>query len=178
MDFRTISPRSISWKRGTNGIIYANKAQGGGKIQFQMPKFNCLVSRHSPSMFRMTLILNEEDSIHKQFTDWVADLEEACKGPWNTSKTKSGTVFNNTIRLMFFMDTTVFDATGSLSADYTSAKSASVIASLVGLWTTQDKYGLKFKVDQFQFYEDSIAYPPKTRDPSISNHEKCMFIDD
>ena len=178
MDFRDISPRSLIWRRGAKGVIYANRNSGDKKIQFQIPKCNCQVSVHSPGMFRLEMKLNPTDSIHQQFIRWIADLEESCKGPWGNLR-KSSTIYNNGIRFMFFADTNAFDSSGTLSADYLNAKSAGAIISLVGLWTTQEKYGLKFKVDQFKFDTISIPYPDiDEHEVTPNNENKFLFLDD
>lgn len=178
MDFRSISPRSITWRRGGKGAIYANRVSGDKKIQFQIPRMNCSISVHSAGMFKMELKLNPEDPVHKQFADWILDLEESCKGPWGPLR-KSSTIYNNGIRFMFFSDTNAFDSSGVLSADFMKAKSLSAILTLSGLWTSADKYGLKFKVDQFKFSEESIPYPTDDgEDIQTTNNKECMFIDD
>ncbi|APC25717.1 hypothetical protein BST79_gp204 [Only Syngen Nebraska virus 5] len=178
MDFRDISPRSLNWRRGAKGVIYANRISGEKKIQFQIPKCNCTVSVHSPGMFRLEMKLNPADPIHQQFIRWISDLEESCKGPWGNLR-KSSTIYNNGIRFMFFADTNAFDSSGTLSADYLNAKSAGAIISLVGLWTTQEKYGLKFKVEQFKFDTTSIPYPDVDEHEEISHNEKkFLFLDD
>ena len=102
MDFRSISPRTISWRRGGKGAIYANRISGDKKIQFQLPTCNCTISVHSPGMFRMEIKLNPADPVHQQFASWIADLEESCKGPWGNNLKKSSLIYNNGIRLMFF----------------------------------------------------------------------------
>ena len=179
MDFRAISPRTISWRRGGKGnVIYANRSSGDKKIQFQMPKCNCTISVHSPGMFRMELKLNPADPIHQQFANWIADLEESCKGPWGNNLKKSSTIYNNGIRFMFFADTNAFDSKNMLSAEYKNAKSLSALISLVGLWTTNEKYGLKFKVEQFKFSEESIPYPEEDESPSSAPVSNCLFVDD
>ena len=178
MDFRNISPSSLCWKRGTNGVIYANRQLNANKkIQFQIPKCNCDIQVHSPGMFRMELVFNENEHIHIQFLDWIKDLEQSCKGPWKGSK--SPLIYNNKMRLMFFADTNAFNADGVLSADYFSAKSVHVLVSLVGLWSTEDKHGLKFKVDQFKFFEDRIDYPGTPNECDLKNDlGDVMFVDD
>jgi inhibitor of KinA sporulation pathway (predicted exonuclease) len=123
----------------------------------------------------MDLKLNPEDPVHRQFVDWISDLEESCKGPWDHELKKSSTIYNNGIRFMFFSDTNVFDSKNMLSAEFMKAKSLSAIISLVGLWTSADKYGLKFNIVQFKFFEDAIPYP-EIEEPI--KHDKLMFVDD
>ena len=87
-------------------------------------------------------------------------------------------MYNNGIRFMFFSDTNAFDSSGVLSADFMKAKSLNAIMTLSGLWTSADKYGLKFKVDQFKFSEESIPYPNEEDIPRVETNAACMFVDD
>ena len=177
MDFRSISPKSITWRRGGKGNIYANRVAGEKTIKFQLPKMNCTIAVHSPGMFRMELKMSPSIPIHAQFMEWIADLEQSSKGPWG-NVSKSSAIYNNGIRVMFFSDTNCFDSTGNMSADFMKAKSVSAIFSLTGLWLTDTKYGLKFKVEQMKYFEETIPYPSDAEDIPITNNKECMFVDD
>ena len=177
MDFRDISPKSITWRRGGKGNIYANRVAGEKTIKFQLPKMNCTIAVHSPGMFRMELKMSPSIPIHAQFMEWIADLEQSSKGPWG-NVSKSSAIYNNGIRVMFFSDTNCFDSTGNMSADFMKAKSVSAIFSLTGLWLTDTKYGLKFKVEQMKYFEETIPYPSDAEDIPITNNKECMFVDD
>ncbi len=174
-DFRDVSPKSVTWRRGGKGSVYANRL-GEKSIRFQLPKMNCNIAVHSPGMFRMELKMSPSIPIHAQFMEWIADLEQSAKGPWG-NVTKSSAIYNNGIRLMFFSDTNCFDSSGNLSADFMKAKSVSAICSLTGLWLTDAKYGLKLKCEQFKYFDDPIPYPTDVGEEPISN-KACMFIDD
>jgi hypothetical protein len=177
MDFRDISPRQLTWRRGGKGSIYANRFGGEKTIKFQIPKMNCNIAVHSPGMFRMELKLSPAIPIHAQFMDWIADLEQSSQGPWG-NVSRSSAIYNNGIRLMFFSDTNCFDSSGDMSADFLKAKSASVVCTLTGLWLTDSKYGLKFKVDQFKFFEEPIQYADVEIEPDVTHTSACMFVDD
>lgn len=176
-DFRDISPKSITWRRGGKGSIYANRLVGEKTIKFQLPKMNCNIAVHSPGMFRMELKMSPSIPIHTQFMEWIADLEQSAKGPWG-NVTKSSAIYNNGIRVMFFSDTNCFDSQGNMSADFMKAKSVSAICSLTGLWLTDTKYGLKFKVDQFKYFEDQIQYPTDVEEEPNVASKAFMFMDD
>ena len=178
MDFRDISPKTVTWRRHpainkSREGIYANRL--GENIKFQIPKMNCRVEVHSPGMFRLELKMNPSIAIHSEFMDWIADLEQSSKGPWGNLR-PSPTVYNNGLRVMFFTDTNCFDSTGNLSADFMKARSASAIFSLVGLWVTDSKYGLKFKIDQLKYSEEPIPYPEDTE--ATPAETQFMFVDD
>jgi hypothetical protein len=176
-DFRDISPKSITWRKGGRGNqIYANRP-GEKSIKFQIPKMNCNVAVHSPGMFKLELKLSPSIKIHEEFMDWIADLEQSSKGPWG-DLARSSTIYNNGFRVMFFSDTNCFDSNGNLSADFLKAKSVSAIFSLTGLWTTDSKYGLKFKVEQMKYSEESILYPIVEEENMIVAPALCMFVDE
>jgi hypothetical protein len=178
LDFRMISPRSIMWARGgRGGNIVASRATSSKPIEFQIPRMNCTISPHSAGMFKVEMKLNPEDKTHAQFCDWVSDLEESCVGTWSSTLTRSRLVYRDGFRLMFFSNTNVFDSAGKLSVDFFKAKSCSILCSLTGLWTTADKYGLRFNVKQLKFFEDALEYP--VVDAAFSdNTEELMFVDD
>jgi hypothetical protein len=180
MDFRDISPKTVTWRRHpaihkSKGGIYANRL--GENIKFQIPKMNCRVEVHSPGMFRLELKMSPSIAIHSEFMDWIADLEQSSKGPWG-NLIQSPAVYNNGLRVMFFTDTNCFDSTGNLSADFKKARSASAIVSLVGLWVTDSKYGLKFKIEQLKYSEDAIPYPADTDSEATPVGGGYMFVDD
>ena len=175
-DFRTISPRSIMWARGgRGGTIVASRATSSNPIEFQIPRMNCTISSHSAGMFKVEMKLNPEDKTHMQFCDWISDLEESSVGTWSSTLSRSNLVYRDGFRLMFFSNTNVFDSTGKLSVDFFKAKSCSILCSLTGLWTTSDKYGLRFNVKQLKFFEDALEYP--VSDISIMSDD-LMFVDD
>jgi hypothetical protein len=178
MDFRDISPRSISWARGGRGAnIIATRSSSSKPILFQIPRMNAAISIHSPGMFRMELKLNMADKTHQQFVSWVTDLEQSAVGTWSSSLKRSGLIYKDGFRLMFFGDTNAFDSTGSLSVDYFKAKSVSALCSLQGLWISADKYGLRMNVKQFKFFEDALEYPKEEEEPVVAG-KALMFVDD
>jgi hypothetical protein len=66
-----------------------------------------------------------------------------------------------------------------MSADFMKAKSVSAIFSLTGLWLTDTKYGLKFKVEQFKYFEEAIPYPADVEEETtLVSSKACLFVDD
>jgi len=178
MDFRDINPRSISWVRGgRNGAITASRASSNGSIMFQIPRMNATIAVHSPGMYKIEMKLNKEDKTHQQFADWVADLECSAIGTWSSTLKRSSLIYSDGFRLMFFSDTNVFDSSGSLSVDFFKAKSVSVLCALQGLWTSEDKYGLRFAVKQIKFFEDELEYPVSSDEPAKMTTNP-LFVDD
>ncbi|AGE50544.1 hypothetical protein PBCVCVR1_569R [Paramecium bursaria Chlorella virus CVR-1] len=177
MDFRDISPRSLTWTRGgRNGNIVASRSSSTRPIVFQIPRMNATISTHSPGMYRMDVKLNMADNTHRQFADWIADLEQSAVGTWSSTLKKSKLLYNDGFRVMFFADTNVFDSTGALSVDFFKAKSVSSLCILQGLWTTPDKYGIRFNVKQLKFFEDALEYPKEEEEPAVKGVP--LFIDD
>lgn len=175
-DFRTISPRSITWSSGgRNGLVVASRATSSKPIEFQIPRMNCSISNYSPGVYQVEFKLNLEETTHKQFVDWISDLEESSVGTWSSTHCKSKFVYKNGFRLMFFSDTNVFDSSGKLSVGFFNAKSCSVLCTLNGLWTSASKYGLRFNIKQLKFFEEPLDYP---EDSSDETNKDCLFVDD
>jgi hypothetical protein len=177
MDFRDISPRSISWIRNGRGAnIIATRSSSAKPIIFQIPRMNATISIHSPGMFRMDMKLNVEDKTHQQFAEWIVDLEQSAIGTWSSSLKRSNLLYKDGFRIMFFSDTNAFDSTGALSVDFFKAKSISALCALQGLWMSTDKYGLRLNVKQFKFFEDSLEYPKEQEEERVI--QTSMFVDD
>jgi hypothetical protein len=140
---------------------------------------NATINVQSAGMFRIEFKLNMADKTHRQFADWVADLEQSSVGTWSSTMKRSNLLYKNGFRVMFFADTNAFDSSGKLSADFFKAKSVSAIFALSGLWTSADKYGLRFNVKQFKFFEDALEYPDvEDNMPSATVADAPMFVDD
>ena len=179
MDFRDISPRSLTWSRsGRNGNIVASRPSSTKNLMFQIPRMNATISTHSPGMYRLDLKLNMADSTHRQFADWIADLEQSAVGTWSSTLKKSNLLYNDGFRLTFFSNTNVYDSTGALSVDFFKAKSVSSLCILQGLWTSADKYGIRFNVKQLKFFEDPLEYENSSKEEEIVANNSFMFIDD
>jgi hypothetical protein len=179
MDFRDISPRSLTWSRsGRNGNIVASRPSSTKPLMFQIPRMNATISTHSPGMYRLDLKLNMADSTHRQFADWIADLEQSAVGTWSSTLKKSNLLYNDGFRLTFFSDTNVYDSTGALSVGFFKAKSVSSLCILQGLWTTADKYGIRFNVKQLKFFEDALEYETSSKEEEIVANNSFMFVDD
>jgi hypothetical protein len=126
----------------------------------------------------MEIKLNMADKTHQQFVDWIADLEQSSVGTWSSSLKRSGLIYKDGFRLMFFSDTNAFDSTGSLSVDYFKAKSVSALCALQGLWISADKYGLRLNVKQFKFFTEELDYGPSSKEEEIVVNKTPMFVDD
>lgn len=163
MDFRNVNPTNIVWQRGgRQGNVLATMKNG--KVMVQTPKCPCSVNVHSAGVFRIDMKLSTLNPVHARFTEWVSDIEHHASGPWKDDSVLSSTVYNSNFRVMAFSDTMTFDEQGNLSADVILAKSCSALLELTGAWTSNGKWGLRWRVMQVKF--------------STEGHEECLFVDD
>jgi hypothetical protein len=58
------------------------------------------------------------------------------------------------MRVMAFADTPVFDSREALTAELESARSVSCILELQGTWSTETRWGLRWKILQVKVYEE------------------------
>lgn len=153
MDFRTVNPEHVVWKRGHGTSIVA-KTTDGTKVVVQTPKCACTVTVHSPGMFRVSMKLKNFDTIHRDFAEWLQRIEDHAAGPWKTGRTARSSVYSSTFSLTAFSDTLVFDESGKLSADILEARSCSAIVELSGAWTSDDAWGARWKIVQLKIWPD------------------------
>ena len=84
MDFRTVDPGSIVWKRGGKaGAVIAVP-----KISVQTPTCACTISVHTAGMLRVDLKLGNRD-IHRRFIEWIAAIEAGVRGTDDADDDKS-----------------------------------------------------------------------------------------
>ena len=167
MDFRTVDPGSIVWKRGGKaGAVIAVP-----KISVQTPTCACTISVHTAGMLRVDLKLGNRD-IHRRFIEWIAAIEAGVRGTDDADDelglgdaAMSSSVYAGNFKAMAFSDTLMFDDTGDVSSDATGAKRCAALVDLVGLWTTPTAWGLRWKLTQLKFSETPL-------------HEDCVFMSD
>ena len=163
MDFRNVDPANVKWQRGgRQGNVLASVQHG--KVLVQTPKCPCSVNVHSAGVFRIDMKLGMLNPLHERFAAWVGDVERNASGPWKTDLVLSSTIYGSNFRVMAFSDTMTFDERGELSADIISAKSCSALLELTGAWTSNGKWGLRWRVVQVKF--------------STEGHDECLFVDD
>ena len=172
MDFRTIDPGSIAWKRGGKaGTVIAVP-----KISVQTPTCACAITVHTAGMLRVDLKLGNRD-VHRRFIEWISAIEAGV--PANSTAggdspaddlglgdlVISSSVYAGNFKVMAFSDTLMFDETGDVSSDATNAQRCAALVDLVGLWTTPTSWGLRWKLTQLKFSEMPL-------------HEECVFMSD
>lgn len=163
MDFRSVQPSAITWSTWSRGQPVARVGQGG-KVVAQTPLCPCRVSVAGSGMYRLDLVLRQDLPTHSQFCGWLADIEDSASEAlkeWRGGRSKSTCVYNNSMRLMAFSDTLAFDSSGKLSADLMSAGGCACIIELQGCWSTEARWGLRWKIVQIKFVEEcSLAALP------------------
>lgn len=163
MDFRAVQPSQVTWTTWSRGQPAARTPQGG-KVVVQTPPCAVRVSMPSPGMYRLDMQLRPDVEIHQAFSEWLADIEDAVAGAdalkaWRGAKSRSTTVYNGNLRLTAFSDTLAFDATGALSADLMSAAGATCLVELQGCWSSEARWGLRWRVVQVKFSREPPPLP-------------------
>lgn len=164
MDFRAIPAEDITWTAWYRGQPGARTA-AGQKVVVQTPRAACRVSLAGAGMFRIDMAMKPHlDAIHEAFCSWVGALEEAVGAApdlqaWRQGKSRSTTLYNNNLRLMAFSDTLCFDDTGTLSFDLIDATNCACIVELQGCWSTEARWGLRWKVTQVKFGTGPVEEP-------------------
>jgi hypothetical protein len=177
MDFRTVSPADIAWRRGGRQGGALAGLTDGRRVVVQSPWCSCSVGVHSPGMFRVDATLFRSDPVHAEFAEWIAAIEDSADGSWQDGKRMSSSVFNGNFRMMLFSDTLVFDEAGALSADVVTAKKCSAILELTGAWVKGDRWGLRWKVVQLKYSRDPLPRPAEFVSDD-DDDEGIAFVDD
>lgn len=149
MDFRLVSPSDVAWTTATP----RGAPRPVDKVVVQTPLAPCRVTLARPGMYRVDTAFRHS-TVHHEFAEWVSALEESASenlDDWIAGREASSSVFRGSMRLMVFADTPVFDATGAMSADLMDAAACACLVELQGCWTTDDKWGLRWKVSQLKF---------------------------
>lgn len=184
MDFRTVDPAGIAWTRTPRGALMA-RTPAGAKVIVQTPTCGCRAETMGSGMYRLVMTLREDQASHSAFAAWAGAVEaSAAADPsvsgWREHRTLSTGVYNGTMRFVAFSDTLAFDGAGKLSADYLDATSCTLLLELQGLWATDGRWGLRWKVLQYKFSVDPAdpADPQPAASNPASKSAKSMFLDD
>lgn len=168
MDFRSVDASSVRWMLLPRGAPGARTPQGA-KIVVQTPTCPARVSLARPGMYRVELALSRHVPVHSAFCDWIAALEESASeaqavAAFRAGKRRSDWVYststNASVSLTVFSDTLAFDEKGVLSADLMSARGVTALIELQGLWSTDAKWGMRWRVTQLKFTTTPPELPP------------------
>lgn len=163
MDFRLVKTDGLSWASWYRGQPQA-RLPGGGKVVVQTPTCACGVQATGSGMYRINMRLDGRVQSHADFMQWVADIEDSASATpdlatWRGARSRSTTVYNSGMRLMAFSDTLAFDQDGKVSANLINAASCACIVELQGLWSSDARWGLRWKVAQLKFSPDPPVLP-------------------
>ena len=155
-DFRTIDPDHIGWRsRGSTPCPAA-------PVLVQTPRCSCDVTREKQGSHRISLRTDPGVPSHAAFVEWMHRVEDAaaadgCVREWAAAggaTSMSRSVFRDSMRLMVFSGTPVFDPTDQASADLGTAASATCLLKLRGVWARGERWGLSWSVTQVKFEPD------------------------
>lgn len=195
MDFRLVDPGTLTWTRTPRGQPMA-RAPDGAKVIVQSPRCGCRPVSMRSGMYKLVMTLREDVAAHNAFAQWTEAIEAcAAADPTVTacldSRTLSSGVYcddrgsdsapRRTVRFMAFGDTLAFDQDGKLSADYLDATACTVLLELQGVWVTDGRWGLRWKVLQFKFStDDADADAAGNDDDGVGGGvaQPNLFVDD
>ncbi len=187
MDFRLIKAADIVWSLTSRGQPMARTA-AGAKVVVQTPLCPCRVVAPGGGMYRVHLALRPDLAVHSAFCEWLCDVEDgagdsAALAAWRGARSKSVAVYNNSLRVMAFSDTPTFDASGRLSAELLTAGGCTCILELQGGWSTDARWGVRWKAVQIKFGVECDLPPPAPRliddsDGDGGTSAEYAFVDD
>lgn len=160
MDFKDVDPAAIdwsSWYRGQPAARLLDQPSGEShKLVVQTPLAPCNVSLSGAGMYRIDLSLDTSAAVHRQFCEWLEELDRAVASrealaDWRRGKSQSSTLYNSRMRVTAFSDTLCFDAEGQLSFELLDAAACSCLLELQGCWSTDSRWGLRWRVAQVKF---------------------------
>lgn len=164
MDFRQVSPESVAWGTAFYRGQPQARAAGGARVTVQTPPCACRVSAMGSGMYRLDMTVREDVASHAAFAEWIRGLEAAAAGSealaaWRGDKGMSTTLFRGNARFTAFSDTMVFDRDGKVSADLMDAAGCTCLLELTGCWSSEARWGLRWKLCQVKFDVVSPTLP-------------------
>ena len=201
-DFKTIDPASLAWAASWyRGQPVARLADGGEpaatRLIVRNPMAPCSVSLVGSGMYRVDMAYGQQQRaqprVHSDFCAWLCELDEAagaaCRADatlaaWCRGKSQSSTLFKGGFRVTAFSDTLCFDRDGKLSFDLLDAQCCSCLLELQGCWSSEARWGLRWKITQIKFDTEPMAAPPaagpedqETAEPA-AKRVAFAFLDD
>lgn len=175
-DFKALDPQSVAWAASWHrGQPAARVREGDGgpataKLLVQTPVAPCRVSLVGSGMYRVDMAFGgpRPPRVHSDFCDWVCEVDEAaataCRADaaladWSRGKSQSTSLFRAGMRVTAFSDTLCFDRDGTLSFDLMDAQCCSCLLELQGCWSTDARWGVRWKVMQVKFDTEPWTQP-------------------
>jgi hypothetical protein len=141
-------------------------------------------------MMRIDMALHGH-GIHREFQEWICRVEasaSAALADWHGGKSMSSTVFRSNLRLMAFSDALTFDAEGKLAFGLMDACSCACLVELQGCWSSDARWGLRWKVTQAKYDtspmdeppvgEPPVGEPPVGEPPVLPAPQNYAFVDE
>lgn len=171
MDFTAVAPSSIAWNTWQRGQPAARL--GESRVVVQTPMAPCRVSLGAQGMQRIDMSFQPVVQIHSEFAAWLCDVDsaaaDAVPADWRRGKSQSSSMFRNSFRVTAFTNTPCFDSDGKVSFDLMDANSCACLLELQGCWSTDTRWGLRWKVVQVKFDKSVPAFMTTT--PSHTHHD-------
>lgn len=186
MDFRKVGLEALRWGAAWYRGQPLARLGDSCKVIVQTPMAPCRVSFAGGGMHRVELAMVPGVKAHDQFWAWVSAVEAAAAASpdleeWRGGRSPTACIFRGSMRLMVFADTLAFDASGALSADLMSAAACSCLIELQGCWKTDDKWGVRWKVQQIKFDStppDFPAAPALPPPPAAASEAAYGFLEE
>lgn len=173
MDFRTVRLDALKWAKTPRGWSVTS---GGNKVRVQVPTCPCRVYPMNSTYSRgwtLELQLGDDDQACAEFAEFVDALAAQAReqaAPPNLEMA-AGTLRRQdyarsytSFRVTAFSDAQVFDEQGEYvdTDKLAHARSLTLLLELQGLWTSDLRWGLRWKVAQAKV---SAAPPPPPPPP-------------
>lgn len=188
-DFREVDVSGIVWRPTHRGV---SASTPGGKITVQTPVARCriepMASTYS-SGWTITLLFDENDNIHTDFQEFLRRLQASYK---NWDKNTDGVLRNLSdavycrpngygcsFRFTAFSDAQFYNADSGQVQDPSAMMACSCVLQLQGVWTTPDRWGLRWKVVQVKQSTSRAPITGTIRHLASSqqhqSQQECMF---
>jgi hypothetical protein len=171
MDFRRVDLTTLQW------------AKRGCKATVQTPLCGCRVTKAGLDALRLDVSLLPHVPQHAAFCEWLERAEEAAEAALSPQRPRSSCVFRGNLRLMAFKGSVrVYDHDADEWAgdedDLLSASSVACVIDLQGIWTTDNRWGLRWRVSEVRFSRAAPELPaPPECGGGGGEDDDCVFDD-
>lgn len=157
-DFRAVAVNLLKW------FPQSRKTVPVTPVRVQVPPSACVISL-LPGRYSIDLTLAGH-AAHPQFVEFVRDVERHAQAharpavhglQWYSCV--DGDSLIPCMRLAAFDDTRFYDASGLEHVHPTSMKACSCLVELVGAWTTDALWGVRWKVLEVKERPDAVPVP-------------------
>ncbi len=153
MDFRSVDTARMEWRRGPRGVYASVGGGDSSKVMIQTPVARCrvrpMVSTYS-SGWTIDLLFSHQDDVHVAFMEFLRAVQaSAIRSGGLDGLTMSDAVYNDrSFRFTAFSDALYFNTDASQVQGPAAMDACSCLLQLQGVWTTAERWGLRWKVIQ------------------------------